>query len=255
MSLMTAEKLQAILEAALMVAGRPLSINQLQSLFNEDERPSSADLKTALSTMSELYKDRGIELREVASGYRLQAKTELSPWLAKLWEERPARYSRAFLETLAIIAYKQPLTRAEIEEIRGVTVSTQIMKTLTEREWIRLVGFRDTPGKPALYGTTKTFLDHFNLSSLGELPSLAEFKDMQTQEAELQVQLALEASNIGAADSEAIPEERDALMMEEVSEAIVESAEIIEIHPEHSTNAEPAPETFPEEVELTASKA
>ena len=193
MSLMTAEKLQAIIEAALMVAGHPLTVNALQNLFNEDERPSNADVKAALEAIRERLNsqtDSGVELFEVASGFRLQAKAEFSPWLAKLWEERPARYSRAFLETLAIIAYKQPITRAEIEEIRGVTVSTNIMKTLTEREWVRLVGFRDTPGKPALYGTTKTFLDHFSLASLTELPSLAEFKDMQTHDAELQVQLA-----------------------------------------------------------------
>ncbi len=133
----------------------------------------------------------------MASGFRLQAKAEFSPWLAKLWEERPARYSRAFLETLAIIAYKQPITRAEIERnSRASPLAPNIMKTLTEREWIRLVGFRDTPGKPALYGTTKTFLDHFSLTSLTDLPSLAEFKDMQTHDAELQVQLALENSDI-----------------------------------------------------------
>lgn len=224
MSLMTAEKLQAILEAALMVAGRPLTVTMLQNLFNEDERPDAADIKAALANINELYKDRGVELHEVASGYRLQAKTELSPWLAKLWEERPARYSRAFLETLAIIAYKQPITRAEIEEIRGVTVSTHIMKTLSEREWIRLVGFRETPGKPALYATTKTFLDHFNLSSLSELPSLAEFKDIQTQEAELQVQLALEGSNIGPDNSENIPEEREAIIQDDQPAAAVQEA-------------------------------
>tara|TARA_R110000868_G_scaffold27147_3_gene103602 strand:+ start:1149 stop:2033 length:885 start_codon:yes stop_codon:yes gene_type:complete len=215
MSLMTAEKMQSIIEAALMVAGHPLTVVALQNLFNEDERPSNADIKSAIASIREHYTDRGVELHEVASGYRLQAKTELSPWLAKLWNERPARYSRAFLETLAIIAYKQPITRAEIEEIRGVTVSTNIMKTLSEREWIRLIGFRDTPGKPALYGTTKTFLDNFNLATLTELPTLAEFKDMQTQDAELQVKLAIEESNVGPDNSEAIPEERDAVVSED----------------------------------------
>lgn len=215
MSLMTAEKLQAIVEAALMVAGQPLTIAALQNLFNDDERPANADIKTALAGIRERHQDSGIELHEVASGYRLQAKTELSPWLAKLWEERAPRYSRAFLETLAIIAYKQPLTRAEIEEIRGVTVSSNIIKTLSEREWVRLVGFRDTPGKPALYGTTKTFLDHFNLSSLSDLPTLAEFKDMQTHDAELQVQLAIENSNVGPDNSEVIPEEREAMISDD----------------------------------------
>lgn len=228
MSLMTAEKLQAIIEAALMVAGRPLPVPALQNLFNEDERPGTAEIHTALDGIRERHKDSGIELYQVASGYRLQAKTDLSPWLAKLWEERPARYSRAFLETLAIIAYKQPITRAEIEEIRGVTVSTNIMKTLTEREWVRLIGFRDTPGKPALYGTTKTFLDHFSLPSLTNLPTLAEFKDMQTHDAELQVQLALENSDIGPDNSEMIPEERDALMTEAADTAPLEVRELDE---------------------------
>lgn len=214
MSLMTAEKLQTIIEAALMVAGQPLPIIAIQNLFDEKERPSSADIKTALAGVSERLANSGVELHEVASGYRLQAKPELSPWLAKLWEERPSRYSRAFLETLAIIAYKQPITRAEIEEIRGVTVSTNIMKVLTDREWIRLVGFRDTPGKPALYGTTKAFLDHFSLKALSDLPSLTEFKDLQAQEAQLQVQLAMEGSNIGPDNSEVIPEEREALITE-----------------------------------------
>lgn len=220
MSLMTAEKLQAIIEAALMISGHPLSIAALQNLFNDEERPGNADIKTALKAIAERHTGSGIELREVASGWRLQAKTELSPWLAKLWEERAPRYSRAFLETLAIIAYKQPITRAEIEEIRGVTVSSNIVKTLTEREWVRLVGFRDTPGKPALYGTTKTFLDHFNLKSLSELPTLAEFKDMQTHDAELQVQLAIENSDIGPNDSEMIPEEREAIVAETADEEI-----------------------------------
>lgn|SRR3990167_461087 len=228
MSLMTAEKLQSIVEAALMVAGQPLTIAALQNLFNDDERPANADIKAALASIRERHKDSGIELHEVASGYRLQAKTELSPWLAKLWEERAPRYSRAFLETLAIIAYKQPITRAEIEEIRGVTVSTNIVKTLSEREWIRLIGFRDTPGKPALYGTTKTFLDHFNLSSLTDLPTLAEFKDMQAHDAELQVQLAIENSNVGPDNSEMIPEEREAIITEDENEMTAASHEAVE---------------------------
>jgi segregation and condensation protein B len=241
MSLMTTEKLQAILEAALMVAGHPLTIAALQNLFDENERPDNDDIKTALQAISERHQQSGIELHEVSSGYRLQAKPELSPWLAKLWEDRPARYSRAFLETLAIIAYKQPITRAEIEQIRGVTVSTNIMKILSDREWVRLVGFRDTPGKPALYGTTKTFLDHFSLTSLSGLPTLAEFKDMQTQDAELQVQLAIENSNIGPDNSEVIPEEREALLLEESTTAAYERTE------------ETSPEAIEELVEISES--
>ncbi len=249
MSLMTAEKLQAIVEAALMVAGQPLTIAALQNLFNEDERPNNADIKAALAGIRERHEHSGIELHEVASGYRLQAKTELSPWLAKLWEERAPRYSRAFLETLAIIAYKQPITRAEIEEIRGVTVSSNIMKTLSEREWIRLVGFRDTPGKPAIYGTTKTFLDHFGLASLSALPTLAEFKDMQTHDAELQVQLAIENSDIGPDDSEVIPAERDAIVAEENNETTAETAEAETTETAEATDAEAVETTASSETE------
>lgn len=215
MSLMTPEKLQAIIEAALLVAGHPLSIAAMQNMFAEDERPSSSDIKAVLTAIKDRHNESGIELREVASGYRFQAKTELSPWLSKLWEERSPRYSRAFLETLAIIAYKQPITRAEIEEIRGVTVSSNIVKTLMEREWVRVIGFRDLPGKPAVLGTTKQFLDHFNLKSLSDLPTLAEFKEFTAQEEQLQVQLAIEGSGLGPDNSEVIPEEREAFIAED----------------------------------------
>jgi segregation and condensation protein B len=187
----TAEQLQNILEAAIMVAGRPLSVAQMQKLFEEAQQPSALDIKTALTCLQEKYLPSGIELREVASGFQFQAKVELSAWLSKLWEDRPPRYSRAFLETLALIAYRQPITRAEVEEIRGVTVSSQIMKALLEREWVRIIGHRDVPGKPALYATTKVFLDHFNLKSLDELPTLAALKDLDSQEAKLQIQLEL----------------------------------------------------------------
>jgi len=228
MSLMSLEKLQAIIEAALMIANRPLSIAALQQLFNEDERPNSKDLRNILDQLSVrlAHEESGIYLQEVASGFRIQAKAELSPWLSKLFEERAPRYSRAFLETLAIIAYKQPITRAEIEEIRGVTVSTNIMKTLQEREWIRMLGHRDLPGKPAIYGTTKVFLDYFNLKSLTELPSLAEFKALADQEALLNVQLALEESNIQINNSDLIPEERAATL--EDSHQEVDSIELEE---------------------------
>jgi segregation and condensation protein B len=189
---MTPEKMQTIIEAALMIAGYPLTLTQLQQLFTETERPQIAELRTMLTAIQTHYAQSGIELREVASGYRLQAKAELSPWLSKLWDERTPRYSRALLEILAIIAYKQPITRAEIEEIRGVAVSSHIIKTLQEREWIRTIGYRDLPGKPAIYGTTKNFLDYFNLKSLAEMPALTEFKTLEDQEAQLQVQLELE---------------------------------------------------------------
>jgi segregation and condensation protein B len=206
---MTPEQLQQILEAAIMVAGRPVSIAQMQKLFDEDQEPETTTIKNALSVLAERYATSGIELKEVASGYQFQARTELSPWLSKLWEERPQRYSRALLETLALIAYRQPITRAEVEEIRGVSVSSHITKTLLEREWIRVLGYREVPGKPALYGTTKAFLDHFNLKSLEELPTLAELNDLDTQEAKLQVQLELNASEVDATEEESATTESE----------------------------------------------
>ncbi|HSW70242.1 MAG TPA: SMC-Scp complex subunit ScpB [Gammaproteobacteria bacterium] len=190
----TFEKLQNILEAALMVAGRPLSIAQLQKLFDETLVPETVEIKNALKAIAERYAATGIELKEVASGFQFQAKIEFSPWISKLWEERPQKYSRALLETLALIAYRQPITRAEVEDIRGVTVSSHITKTLLEREWIRIIGYREVPGRPALYGTTKAFLDHFNLKTLDELPTLAELNDLENQEAKLQIQLELSQS-------------------------------------------------------------
>jgi len=196
------------------VAGRPLTLTQLLALFPAEEQPHSADIKAALEAIKERHQDTGIELKEVASGYRLQAKAEMSPWLSRLWEERAPRYSRAFLETLAIIAYKQPITRAEIEEIRGVTVSSHIIKTMQDREWVRVIGYRDIPGKPAILGTTKLFLDYFNLKSLTDLPTLAEFKNLEAQEAQLQVELALENSHIPPMNSENIPEENEVLLEE-----------------------------------------
>lgn len=214
---MTVEKMQAIIEAAIMVAGHPLTVATLQNLFPEEGRPSTADIKSIIATLKEHYghENSGIELQEVSSGYRFQAKAEFSPWLAKLWEERAPRYSRAFLETLVLIAYKQPVTRGEIEEIRGVTVSSTIMKTLQEREWIRVIGYREVPGRPAIYGTTKEFLDYFNLKSLTDLPTLAEFKDLAAQEEKLQVQLALENSEVGPDNSENIPEESNVFAIED----------------------------------------
>lgn len=231
MSLMTPEKMQTIIEAALMIAGQPLSINAIQKMFTDDERPENEDIKNALERISEHYQDSGVELRQVASGYRLQAKADLSPWLARLWEERPPRYSRAYMETLSIIAYKQPVTRAEIEDIRGVTVSSNIIKTLMEREWVRVIGQLDVPGKPSIYGTTKEFLNYFNLKSLKELPPLPEFKDLTAQDEKLQVQLALENSGIGPDNSENIPEERDAVVTDEIDTATEFDVDEIELQP------------------------
>jgi segregation and condensation protein B len=202
----TTEELSNILEAAILVAGRPLSVAQLQKLFEEEvDAPTTANIQTAMQALQERYVNTGIELRELASGYQFQAKAKLSPWLAKLWEERPPRYSRALLETLVLIAYRQPITRAEVEDVRGVAVSSNIVRTLIEREWIKVIGHRDVPGKPALYGTTKGFLDHFNLKSLAELPTLLELKDLDSQEAKLQTQLEF-APTDAKADSSTIIE-------------------------------------------------
>lgn len=169
--------LKQIVEAALLAVGGPLTLDSLLGLFPDEERPSRDAVLDALSSLERDYQDRGIELAQVAGGYRVQVRKETAPWVGRLWEEKPARYSRALLETLSLVAYRQPVTRGEIEDIRGVAVSTNIVKTLTEREWIRIVGHRDVPGRPALYATTRKFLDYFGLRSLNELPTLAEIRD------------------------------------------------------------------------------
>jgi segregation and condensation protein B len=168
--------LKQIVEATLVAAGGPLTLDQLLALFLDDERPSRADLLAVIVALQEDYSERGLEIVEVAGGWRVQVRASIAPWVARLWDERPPRYSRALLETLSLIAYRQPITRGEIEDIRGVAVSTQIVKTLTEREWIRVVGHRDVPGRPALFATTRKFLDYFGLRSLNELPTLAEIR-------------------------------------------------------------------------------
>ena len=175
---MNQDQLKNIIEAALMTIDTPRNVNQLMALFEEDDdKPEKEDIRAALEQLQEDYSSRGIELKEVASGYRFQVKTDYAPWVNRLFQDRPQRYSRAFMETLAIIAYRQPITRSEIEDIRGVSVYTGIIKSLQEREWIRVVGHRDLPGKPELLATTREFLDYFNLKKLSELPPLSEIKD------------------------------------------------------------------------------
>jgi segregation and condensation protein B len=174
-----------IIEGALLAAGRPLTVAQLAELFDEHERPEGTAIREALSEAAARCEGRGFELQEVAGGFRFQVRQSLSSWVMRLWHERPQKYSRALLETLALIAYRQPITRGEIEEIRGVAVSSNIVKTLHEREWIRVVGHRDVPGRPAMYATTRQFLDYFNLKSLDQLPALAEIRDLETLNAEL----------------------------------------------------------------------
>jgi segregation and condensation protein B len=176
---MQIDALKPIIEAALLASTQPMTVHQLEDLFNEDEKVDAQQIAQALESLAGACAGRGIELKEVASGFRYQVRQDVHPWISRMWTERPSRYSRALLETLALIAYRQPITRPEIEQIRGVVVSSNIIKTMEEREWIRVVGHRDVPGKPALFGTTRAFLDYFNLKSLDQLPSLSEIRDME----------------------------------------------------------------------------
>ncbi len=172
------DNLSLIIEALLFSSSRPLSEKEILSAFDLRSPPTSSDIKEALKTIEEKYSENSIELVKVASGYRLRIRQEYSSWVAKLWEAKPQKYSRALLETLALIAYKQPITRGEIEEVRGVSVSSQIIRTLLDRSWIKVVGHRDVPGRPALFSTTKDFLDDLNLSKLSDLPELPEIQNI-----------------------------------------------------------------------------
>lgn len=205
---MEEQQLKNILEAMLMSAGKPMSAEKLVKLFEDEPRPSITDVKKQLKQLAEECEGRGIELVEVASGFRYQGRAEYGPWVAKLWEVKPQRYSRALLETLALIAYRQPVTRADIEEVRGVSVSSSIMKTLIEREWVQVVGHRDAPGRPAMYATTKQFLDYFNLKSLDQLPTLAEIQDLSKLEPELELETNVD-ENTGS-DPEVATEAQEA---------------------------------------------
>ena len=218
-----------IVEAALLASNQPLTLAQLNALFPEDQPPPADSVEQALEALREVSAERGVELVEVASGFRFQVKADVHPWVARLWTERQSRYTRATLETLALIAYRQPITRGEIEQVRGVAVNSNIIKALEEREWIRVVGHRDVPGKPALFGTTKGFLDYFGLKRLDELPPLSELKDIGELEPQLQFEGApiaaggiatgaveasnaddagddVEADDIGADDDSGLPE-------------------------------------------------
>jgi segregation and condensation protein B len=196
---MEQQQLKNIIEAVLMSAEKPLKVNQLEALFSGDvDMPSRNEIRKALQDLAEDYRERGFELKEVASGFRIQVGQDYAQWVGRLWEEKPARYTRALLETLALIAYRQPITRGEIEEVRGVSVSSNIIKTLQEREWIKVLGHKDVPGKPALYGTSKEFLDYFNLKSLEDLPTLAELKDLD----QIHQELDLDIDNAPAQDDQ-----------------------------------------------------
>ncbi len=183
---MDSERLKPILEALLAASDKPLTINTIFDLFVGDlEQPGKDDIRQAMHELAEKYNNSGLELKQVASGFRLQVKPAYETWVSRLWEQKPPRYSRALMETLALIAYRQPITRGEIEDIRGVSVSSNMVKTLQEREWVKSLGHKDVPGKPTLYGTTREFLDYFNLKSLNQLPTLAEIRDLDQYHPEL----------------------------------------------------------------------
>jgi segregation and condensation protein B len=185
-------ELRNIIEAAIMISDDPLTIDRMLSMFPNDAQPDRDVIRGVISEIEESFLGRGIELRQIGKGYRLQTREDYSPWLSLLSASRPQRYSRALLETLAIIAYRQPVTRGEIEDVRGVAVSTEIIRTLQDRDWVRQVGVRDVPGKPGLFGTTRSFLEYFNLKSLSDLPPLSEIRDMETIAAELNLSLPLD---------------------------------------------------------------
>lgn len=219
-------EIKYFIEAALLAAGRPMSIDQLQNLFDGRSVPEKAQIRQAINDLLDDYEKRGITISEVASGFRVQVKTDMADRLEKLWEERSPRYSRALFETLALIAYRQPMTRGEIEEIRGVSVSTNIVRSLLEREWIRVVGHRDVPGRPAMFGTTKIFLDYFGLKKLDDLPPLADLSDWES----LRVQLNLPAvdedeDGVPTAEVTELPalyaEGEEAVSTEDSEEAVV----------------------------------
>lgn len=241
---MDSELVKRIVEAALLAAGQPQTIAQLYALFPEEQPAAPGSIELALESLREDCASRGVELVEVASGFRFQVRQDVYPWVARLWTERQTRYGRAVLETLALIAYRQPITRGEIEQIRGVAVSTHIVKTLEEREWIRVVGHRDVPGKPALFGTTKAFLDYFGLKSLDQLPPLAELQEIPELEPELPFDgvpaTASAAMPEAAANDNASPEAPPAA----AAEPATTDADAVETTtvPSHPDTAEPVAE-------------
>lgn len=235
-------KVKMIVEGLLLAAGRPLTLDNIIQVFSKDEQPDRKELIAVMESIAEECDGRGFELKEVASGYRFQVKQELSEWVAKLWEERPPRYTRALLETLALVAYRQPITRGDIEEIRGVGVSSNIIRTLLDREWIRVVGHRDVPGRPAMFATTKQFLDYFNLKSLQDLPPLSEIRDLAEDEPEFDLEDDLAGQRILELPEELVDENSIELSESDQAELIAEEEavalaakpldEILELPPE-----------------------
>lgn len=225
---MDATEIKYFIEAALLAAGRPLNIDQLQKLFDGRMTPEKAEIRQAIKTLNEDYEARGIIIGEVASGFRVQVKSGMADQLQKLWEERPPRYSRALFETLALVAYRQPITRGEIEEVRGVSVSSNIMRSLMERDWVRVVGHRDVPGRPEMFATTKQFLDYFGLKKLDDLPPLADLSDWES----LRVQLNLPEVEQDTSDEAPVIPDLPVLypeIGEEEDEGDVENAELTQV--------------------------
>jgi segregation and condensation protein B len=212
-----------VIEAALLAAGRPLAVDELMSLFDERDGTLAEEVRTALVSLTADYETRGVELTEVASGYRIQIRAAVAAPVSRLWQERPAKYSRALLETLALVAYRQPITRGEIEQIRGVAVNPNIIKTLLERTWIRVVGHRDVPGRPELLGTTREFLDYFGLKKLDDLPTLTQLKELE----DLRVQLTLPGAEpvAQASEPDLSPQLDSSLDEDEEHEATREAAD------------------------------
>lgn len=229
---MSRPALKNILEAVLMAAGGPVSLERMQSLFDDHEQPKSTELTQALTEIKQDLLGRGIELIEVATGYRLQVRADVAPWVGRLWDERPQRYSRALLETLALIAYRQPITRGDIEDVRGVVVSSQMMKTLIERDWVRIVGYRDVPGRPAMYATTKEFLDYFGLKTLDDLPSLMEIREFEDTNRKLELGDDAEARKETPKEydftSEEDVEERGAGVLDATEEDLAKAAALVD---------------------------
>ena len=199
---MNSDFLRQILEAAIMVSDKPMDVSHLEKLFDEKERPHRDEIRAALDEITTDCRDKGFELVKVSSGYRFQTKQSLSAWVSRVWEEKPKKFSRAMLETLVLIAYRQPTTRGDIESVRGVSVSSDIIRVLDERGWIRVVGHRDVPGKPELLATTKEFLDYFNLKSLDQLPSLAEIKDFTDVDPALELLMPVDSLSSADEDSQ-----------------------------------------------------
>lgn len=229
-----------IVEGALLAAGEPVSFERLLGLFDEDEGVGRGELKAALEALQASMEGRGLDLKEVGSGWRIQVREDLAPWISRLWEQRAPRYTRALLETLAVIAYQQPVTRSDIEQVRGVSVSSNIVKTLLERDWIRILGHRDVPGRPALYGTTRAFLDYFNLRALDELPPLAEIRDLDkiNQELGFEGMTAAADEDAEAAVVEAAVEAQDEDEDEQPDGAMQASAYMAGPEPEAEAEAE-----------------